>query len=89
MLFNCIKGLSNSHGYISVAKSVDPYFIEWCWLLIIIIIISFMYTGPAGKITVIKAGPGYMEEKHYDIGTDGNLVEITEQPPALLNDGCE
>jgi len=30
-----------------------------------------------------------MEEKHYDIGTDGNLVEITEQPPALLNDGCE
>lgn len=51
--------------------------------------ISFMCTGPAGKITVIKAGPGYMEEKHYDIGTDGNLVEITEQPPALLNDGCE
>lgn len=48
---------------------------------------SFPEGGPAGKITVIKAGPGYMEEKHYDIGTDGNLVEITEQPPALLNDG--
>ena len=48
-----------------------------------------MCLGPAGKITVIKAGPGYMEEKHYDIGTDGNLVEITDQPPVLQDDACE
>merc|ERR1712098_799976 len=33
-----------------------------------------------GKLTVIKAGPGFHDEKHYDIGPDGKLIEITESP---------
>jgi hypothetical protein len=34
----------------------------------------------AGKLTIIKAGPGFHEEQHFDIGPDGRLVEITEAP---------
>jgi len=33
-----------------------------------------------GKLTVIKAGPGFHDEKHYNIGPDGQLLEITETP---------
>merc|ERR1711962_656366 len=33
-----------------------------------------------GKLTVIKAGPGYHEEQHFDIRPDGKLIEITESP---------
>merc|ERR1712126_617946 len=28
--------------------------------------------------TVIKAGPGFHDEKHYDIGPNGKLTEVTE-----------
>merc|ERR1712181_53979 len=31
-----------------------------------------------GKLTVIKAGPGFHDEKHYDIGPNGKLTEISE-----------
>merc|ERR1711962_1763444 len=33
-----------------------------------------------GKLTVIKAGPGYHEEQHFDIRPDGKLIQITESP---------
>merc|ERR1719234_1409471 len=33
-----------------------------------------------GKLTVIKAGPGFHDEKHYDIGPNGKLTEIAETP---------
>merc|ERR1712115_148038 len=33
-----------------------------------------------GKLTVIKAGPGYHQEQHFDIRPDGKLIEITESP---------
>merc|ERR1719402_2175340 len=33
-----------------------------------------------GKLTVIKAGPGFHDEKHYDIGPNGKLTEISEIP---------
>merc|ERR1719334_427167 len=33
-----------------------------------------------GKLTVIKAGPGFHDEKHYDIGPNGKLTEVTETP---------
>merc|ERR1719447_2219087 len=29
-----------------------------------------------GKLTVIKAGPGFHEEKSYDIGPDGEITEV-------------
>ena len=34
----------------------------------------------AGKLTIIKAGPGFHDEQHFDIGPEGNLIEITETP---------
>merc|ERR1712012_202660 len=33
-----------------------------------------------GKLTVVKAGPGFHDEKHYDIGPNGKLTEVTETP---------
>merc|ERR1719454_867987 len=33
-----------------------------------------------GKLTVIKAEPGFHDEKHYDIGPNGKLTEVTETP---------
>merc|ERR1719342_895085 len=33
-----------------------------------------------GKLTVIKAGPGFHDEKHYGIGPSGKLTEVTETP---------
>jgi len=41
------------------------------------------------KITVIKAGPGYMEEKHYDVGPDGKIVEVKPDQQPILNDALE
>jgi len=32
-----------------------------------------------GKMTVIKSGPGYLEEKHYDIKPDGKIVQVAEE----------
>ena len=29
-----------------------------------------------GKLTVIKAGPGFHEEKSYNIGPDGQFTEV-------------
>jgi len=40
----------------------------------------FGQSQETGKLTVIKAGPGYHEEQHFDIRPDGKLVEITETP---------
>jgi len=34
----------------------------------------------SGKLTIIKAGPGFHQEQHFDVGPDGNLIEITETP---------
>merc|ERR1712128_277681 len=33
-----------------------------------------------GKLTVIKAGPGFHEEKHFDIGPNGKLTEVNAMP---------
>ena len=35
--------------------------------------------GQGGKMTVINSGPGYTEEKHYNIMPDGKLVEVMEK----------
>jgi len=40
-----------------------------------------------GKLTIIKAGPGFHEEQHFDIGPNGKLTEITESP--IHNDALE
>ena len=40
-----------------------------------------------GKLTVIKAGPGFHNEKHYDIGPNGKLTEVTETP--IHKDACK
>ena len=40
-----------------------------------------------GKPTVIKAGPGFHDEKHYDIGPNGKLTEISETP--IHKDACK
>jgi len=40
-----------------------------------------------GKITVVNAGPGFIEEKHYDIKPDGEIVEVTNAPRLVDNDG--
>merc|ERR1719186_1677511 len=33
-----------------------------------------------GKLTIIKAGPGFHEEKHFDIGPNGKLTEVNAMP---------
>ena len=38
-------------------------------------------------MTVIKAGPGFHDEKHYDIGPNGKLTEVTETP--IHKDACK
>jgi len=40
-----------------------------------------------GKLTVIKAGPGFHEEKSYDIGPDGEIKEV--KPVQMLHDALE
>merc|ERR1712227_99748 len=40
-----------------------------------------------GKLTVIKAGPGFHEEKNYDIGADGHITEV--KPVSMINDALE
>ena len=40
-----------------------------------------------GKLTVIKAGPGFHEEKSYDIGPDGEIKEV--KPVKMLHDARE
>ena len=40
-----------------------------------------------GKLTVIKAGPGFHEEKSYNIGADGQFSEL--KPVSMMHDGCE
>ena len=40
-----------------------------------------------GKLTVIKAGPGFHEEKSYDIGPDGEITEV--KPVQMVEDACE
>jgi len=37
-----------------------------------------------GKITVLRAGPGYHEEKEYDIGPDGQITEVTSAAPLSI-----
>merc|ERR1712128_331440 len=39
-----------------------------------------------GKLTVIKAGPGFHEEKHFDIGPNGKLTEVA---PIQMHDALE
>jgi len=39
-----------------------------------------------GKLTVIKAGPGFHEEKHFDIGPNGKLTEVK---PIEMHDALE
>merc|ERR1719474_1157543 len=39
-----------------------------------------------GKLTVIKAGPGFHEEKHFDIGPYGKLTEVE---PIQMHDALE
>lgn len=48
---------------------------------------SFPFGGEdsGAKITVIKAGPGYMEEKHYDVGPDGKIVEVENHQPIMMD----
>ena len=47
------------------------------------------WSGPGGvgggKLTVIKAGPGFHEEKSYDIGADGHFSEV--KPVSMMHDG--
>jgi hypothetical protein len=40
-----------------------------------------------GKLTVIKAGPGFHEEKNYDIGPDGEIREV--KPVQMVDDALE
>merc|ERR1719422_1716114 len=40
-----------------------------------------------GKLTVIKAGPGFHEEKSYDIGADGLISEV--KPVNMMRDALE
>jgi len=40
-----------------------------------------------GKLTVIKAGPGFHEEKSYDIGPDGEITEV--KPVQMVEDALE
>ena len=35
-----------------------------------------------------QAGPGYMEEKHYDVGPDGKIVEVENHQPIMM-DACK
>merc|ERR1712128_332028 len=39
-----------------------------------------------GKLTIIKAGPGFHEEKHFDIGPNGKLTEVA---PIQMHDALE
>merc|ERR1719153_677353 len=39
-----------------------------------------------GRLTVIKAGPGFHEEKHFDIGPNGKLTEVE---PIQMHDALE
>ena len=49
------------------------------------------WSGPkgvgGGKLTVIKAGPGFHEEKSYDIGPDGQFSKV--KPVNMMHDGCK
>merc|ERR1719219_2446434 len=40
-----------------------------------------------GKLTVIKAGPGFHEEKSYDIGPDGEFTEV--KPVQMVHDALD
>jgi len=39
-----------------------------------------------GKLTIIKAGPGFHEEQHFDIGPNGKLTEVK---PISMHDALE
>jgi len=39
----------------------------------------FSQLRSGGQMTVIKAGPGFHEEKHYNIGPDGKLTQVLQQ----------
>ena len=43
---------------------------------------SFGQSG--GKIMVLHAGPGFHEQKEYDIGADGQITEVTTTPPPSM-----
>jgi hypothetical protein len=41
---------------------------------------------------VLRAGPGYHEQKEYDIGPDGQITEVTSTAAPLSimeNDACK
>ena len=38
-----------------------------------------------GKLTIIQAGPGFHEEKHFDIGPDGQMIEVQMQDARKLS----
>eukprot|EP00091_Calanus_sinicus_P007526 TRINITY_DN1860_c0_g1_i11.p1 TRINITY_DN1860_c0_g1~~TRINITY_DN1860_c0_g1_i11.p1 ORF type:complete len:690 (-),score=217.93 TRINITY_DN1860_c0_g1_i11:431-2314(-) len=48
--------------------------------------IPFGQPTELGKLTVIKAGPGFHEEKHFDIGPNGKLTEVE---PIQMHDALE
>ena len=65
----------------------------FCHTIICLLIIQFSRSWSpfgqpeVGKLTVIKAGPGFHDEKHYDIGPNGKLTEISETP--IHKDACK
>ena len=40
-----------------------------------------------GKLTVIKAGPGFHEEQNFDIDAEGHIHEV--KPVNMMHDACE
>merc|ERR1719290_644310 len=48
--------------------------------------LPFGQPAEMGKLTVIKAGPGFHEEKHFDIGPNGKLTEVE---PIQMHDALE
>merc|ERR1719356_2059525 len=48
--------------------------------------LPFGQPAEVGKLTIIKAGPGFHEEKHFDIGPNGKLTEVE---PIPLHDALE
>jgi len=48
--------------------------------------LPFGQPAEMGKLTVIKAGPGFHEEKHFDIGPNGKLTEVK---PIEMHDALE
>ena len=100
-MLHAMKSIDFEHcSRIMILTVIIFIFIIIIFIIIIIIFIIMMFqldnlrnmmpwSGGVGggKLTVIKAGPGFHEEKSFDIGADGHITEV--KPITMMKDGLD